>query len=94
MKTITIPMYVYFQKYHWESEGSYTAYSFRTPDTESLTFVSQKDVEFEVPKNYDPTAQKIAALEAEKEKAQHDFAKSVAAINDRIAKLQALEYTA
>ena len=94
MKTITIPMYVYFQKYHWEAEGSYTAYGFKTPDSEHLTFVCQKAVEFEVPANYDPTAQKIAALEAEKERARVEFTKSVAAINDRITKLQALEYAA
>ena len=94
MKTITIPMFVYFQKYSWEAEGKYEAYSFKAPDTEHLSFVGQQAVEFEVPENYDPTAQKIAALEAEKEKAHHEFAKSVATINDRIAKLQALEYAA
>ena len=94
MKTITIPMFVYFNKYHWETEGSYVAYSFKTPDTESTTFVGQQDVEFKVPEQYDPTAQKIAALEVEKEIARAEFTKSVAAINDRIAKLQALEYTA
>lgn len=94
MKTITIPMYVYFQKYSWEAEGKYEAYSFKTPDTEHLSFVGQKGVEFEVPENYDPTAQKIAALEAEKEIARVEFTKSVATINDRITKLQALEHTA
>jgi len=94
MKTITIPMYVYFQKYSYEKEGSYAAYSFKTNDTENSTLVRQQDVEFEVPENYDPTAQKIAALEAEKERARVEFTKSVADINYRISKLQALEYTA
>lgn len=87
-------MFVYLQKYSWDAEGKYEAYSFKAPDSESLTFVCQKDVEFEVPANYDPTAQKIAALEAEKERARIEFAKSVAEINDRITKLQALEYKA
>ena len=94
MKTISMQMFVYFQKYSWEAEGKYEAYSFKAPDTESLSFVGQKDVEFEVPENYDPTAQKIAALEAEKERARVEFTKSVAAINDRITKLQALEFAA
>jgi len=94
MKKITIPMYVYFNKYHWEDKGTYSAHSFRASDTEVMTFVSQQDVEFEVPENYDPTAQKIAALEAEKEKAQLAFTKSVTSINERISKLQALEYAA
>jgi hypothetical protein len=93
MKTITMQMFVYFNKYHWESEGSYTAYSFKTPDTESLTFVCQKAVEFKVPANYDSTAQKIAALEAERTKVRIEFNALVANINDRITKLQALEFT-
>ena len=94
MKKITIPMYVYFNKYHWEDKGTYSAHSFRASDTEVMTFVSQQDVEFEVPENYDPTAQKIAALDKEKSEARREFEKSVASINERISKLQALEYTA
>ena len=94
MKTISIPMYVYFDKYSWDTEGYYSAYSFKLDDTESRTFVCQQDVEFKVPENYDPTAQKIAALEAEKEKAHLAFTKSVTSINERISKLQALEYAA
>lgn len=94
MKTITIPMYVYYENYTWENGGRYIAYSFKADDTEVRTFVRQQDVEFEVPENYDPTAQKIAALEKEKEESRRDFEKSVASINERISKLQALEYTA
>jgi len=45
-----------------------------------------------VPENYDPTAQKIAALQAQKAKAQEDFNNSVFQINELISKLQALEY--
>ena len=92
MKTITIPMYVYCQKYSYEEKCSYTAYSFKANDTEHLTLVCQQDVEFEIPENYDPTAQKIAALQAEKEKARDDFAKLSFQINERISKLQALEF--
>ena len=47
-----------------------------------------------MPDNYDPTAQQLAALQKEKEKAQEEFSKKVASINERISKLQALEYTA
>ena len=85
-------MFVYFQKFAWEAEGEYVSYSFKAPDSETMTFVNQQDVKFEIPENYDPTAQKIAALEAAKEMARVEFINSISAINDRIAKLQALEY--
>jgi hypothetical protein len=45
-----------------------------------------------VPDNYDPRAQQIAALETLKQKVMADYHKSVMEINDRISKLQALEY--
>jgi len=79
MKTITIPMYVFLSKYSYQKKG--------------LTFICQKDFEVEIPENYDPTAQKIAALEAQKEKARSGFAKLSFEINERINKLQALEFT-
>jgi hypothetical protein len=87
-----IKMYVYFSKYSYDKVGTFVAYSFRTPDTADLTLVCEQDVEFDVPKNYDPTAQKIAALQAVKVKAQESFNKSVFQINELISKLQALEY--
>ena len=87
-----IKMYVYFSKYSFDKVGTFAAYSFRTPDTANLTLVCEQDVEFDVPKNYDPTAQKIAALQAAKVKAQENFNKSVFQINELISKLQALEY--
>lgn len=92
MKTITIPMFVYFQRFAWEAEGEYVSYSFETKDTENLTFVCRQDVAFEVPTGYDPTAQKLAALLEQKEMAHAAFEKSVFEINVRISKLQALEY--
>ena len=86
-------MYVYFQKYSYQTKGSYAAYSFRAEDTENLTFIRQQDVEFEIPEDYDPTAQKLAALVAEKDKVNAEFAESIFRINERISKLQALEFT-
>jgi hypothetical protein len=92
MKTV-IKMNVYFRKYSYDKAGAFVAYSFRTPDTANLTLVCEQDIEFDVPENYDPTAQKIAALQARKAKAQEDFNNSVFQINELISKLQALEYT-
>jgi hypothetical protein len=87
-------VYVHFQKYEWEDEGTYQVYSFKANDDDARTFVCEQEIEIEVPDNYDPTAQKIAALEAQKAKAMSDFNNTVMNINARISKLQALEYKA
>ena len=85
---------VHFQKYEWEDEGTYQVYSFKASDDDTRTFVCEQEIEVEVPDDYDPTAQQIAALEAKKEQAMSDYNKTVMDINTRISKLQALEYTA
>jgi hypothetical protein len=91
---ITTKVYVHFQKYEWEDEGSYQVYSFKANDDADRTFICEQEVEIEVPDDYDPTAQRIAALEAQKEKAMSEYNQTVMDINARISKLQALEYTA
>ena len=91
---IQTTIYVYYQKYDWDNEGTYQVYSFKASDDDTRTFVCKQEIEVEVPDNYDPTPQKIAALEAEKAKAMSDFNNTVMDINTRISKLQALEYTA
>lgn len=87
-------IHIYFSKYSWEDEGQYAVYSYLIPDSEHRTYVGFQEVEIDVPDDYDPTAQKLAALQKEKDKAQEEFAKKVASINERISKLQAIEYTA
>jgi hypothetical protein len=91
---IQTTIYIYFQKYDWEKEGTYQAFSFKANDDDTRNFVCEQQIEIEVPDNYNPTAQKIAALEAQKARAMSDFNKAVMDINTRISKLQALEYTA
>ena len=91
---IKIMAHIHYQKFEWEEKGQYRIASFRMDDTEDRSYVGQQEVEFEEPENFDFTAQKIAALQALKQKAQDDFAKSIYQINEKISKLQALEYTA
>ena len=69
-------------------------YSCQLDDTEDRTYVGPQDIEIDVPEDYDPRAQQIAALEAMKQKVMADYHKSVTEINDRISKLLALEYAA
>ena len=87
-------IHIYYNQFSWQEEGDYTVFSCKLDDNEHRTHVGDQEIEIEVPDNYDPTAQKLAALQKEKEKAQEEFARKVANINERISKLQALEFTA
>jgi hypothetical protein len=92
MKVKTIA-HIYHQQYSWENQGSYSIFSFKVGDTEHRTYVGEQEIEIEVPDDYDPRAQKIAALERHKQKVMADYQKTLTEINDRISNLQALEYT-
>ena len=83
--------HVHYQKYSWEEKGEYRLASFKLDDNENRTYVGEQEIEIEVPDNYDPRAQQIAALEALKQKVMADYHKSVMEINERIGKLLALE---
>jgi len=90
---VKITVHIYHSQYSWEKEARYQIYSLKIDDTDHMTYVGTQEIEIEVPNDYDPTAQKVAALQKQKQKAQEDFAEKVASINERISKLQALEYT-
>ena len=90
---IKTTIYVHCIKYEWETEGQYQVYSCALPDAPHRVYVCQQEVEIEVPDDFDPRAQQIAVLEAQKAKAVADYHKSVTEINVRIRNLQAIEYT-
>jgi hypothetical protein len=87
-------IHIHYEKYEWDKEGKYIVFYIKLDDTNYRTYVGEQEIEIEVPDNYDPRAQQVAALEAAKQKVMADYQKSVSEINDRISKLQALEYTA
>jgi hypothetical protein len=91
---IKTTVHIYFTKFAWEKNGDYTVFSCRLEDSEIRTYVGDQEIEIDVPEDYDPRAQKIAVLEKQKQKAMADFQKTFDDINERISKLQALEYTA
>lgn len=91
---ITVTAYVYYNKYRWEDKGEYLLFYAKVDSTENMVYVNTQELEIEVPEDFDPRAQQIEALEKQKKKAMADFQKTVDDINDRISKLQALEYTA
>ena len=86
--------HIFYCKYSFEEKGQYLVFYAKVNDDEDRTYVGEQEIEIEVPDNYDPRAQQIAALEKEKQKVMADYQKTVTEINERISKLQALEYTA
>ena len=91
---VKINAYIYYHKFSWEDKGGFEVFSCKFDDNDVRTLVCEQEIEVEVPDNYDPRTQQIAALEKQKQKVMADFQKSVAEINERISNLQALEYTA
>lgn len=87
-------IHIYYATYPWQEAPDIQVMYAKLKDDEHRTYVCSQEIELDFPDNYDPTAQKIAALQKEKEKAQQEFAQKVANINERISKLQALEFTA
>jgi len=91
---LPITVYLFLTKYSWEESGNYSVLSVKLDDTEYRTFICEQEVELDIPDNYDPTAQKIFALNVEKAAAFDTFTKTVATLNEKIGKLQAIAYTA
>lgn len=91
---IKTTVHIFYNQFSWQNEGDYTVYSCKLEDNESRTYVGDQEIEIEVPDDYDPRAQKIAALEKHKQKVMADYQKTVDQINERISNLQAIEYTA
>ena len=90
---IKTTVHIYHSQYSWETTARFQVYSLKMHDSEHQTYVGEQEVEIDVPDDYDPRAQKIAALEKHKQKVMADYQKTVMEINERISKLQALEYT-
>ena len=91
---IKTTVYIFHSQYSWEEKGEYLVFYAKIADSDHMTFVCEQEIEIEVPDNYDPRAQKIAALQAKKQKVMADYQKTVTEINARISKLQAIECAA
>lgn len=88
---IKIMAHVHYQKYAWQEKGEYRLASFKLDDSAERTYVGEQEIEIDIPEDYDPRAQQVAALEKQKQKVMADYHKSVMEINERINKLLALE---
>jgi hypothetical protein len=61
-------------------------------NNDGRVFVKEHTTEIEVPDDFDPRPQQVAALEAEKQKARADFQRRVTEIDRQIQSLLAIEH--
>lgn len=67
-------------------------WSLKASDNENRVFIERREVEIETPDDFDPVPQQVAALEKQKLEALATYQQAVAEINDRLSKLQAIEF--
>ena len=91
---IKLTAHIHYSKWDWQDKGEFQIFYCRLGDDDQRTYVGEQEVEVEVPDNYDPRPQQIASLQRQRNKAMADYQKTVDEINERISKLQALEYKA
>jgi hypothetical protein len=65
---------------------------YKPDENEKRVFIREMDITFDLPADFDPIPRAVAALEAEKREAMAEYQRKVAAINERLSKLQAITY--
>ena len=90
---IKATIHIHHQQWPWEGQGAFQVYSCKLDDAQHRVYVGPQEIEIEVPDDYDPRAQQIAALEAEKKRVMAEYQKTVRDITERISRLQAIEHT-
>ena len=88
---VTIKGFINYKKDDW-CEGN--DYHFNKYDMTQHGYINvmPHEIEIEVPDDFDPRPQQVAALEAEKQKARAEFQKRVTDIDKQIQSLLAIEY--
>lgn len=87
----TIKGYVYEVQHNWEPKPRYMLMCTQNVEDEAYTLIGPASFDYEMPAGFNPTAQKLAALEAGKEKALQDYLRTKALFEEKISKLQCLE---
>jgi hypothetical protein len=89
---IKTTVHIHYRKWPFEDKGEYQVFSVKLDDDgEHRVYIGEQEIEIEIPDDFDPRAQQIAALEAEKKKVMAEYQKTVTDITERINRLQAIE---
>jgi hypothetical protein len=91
-KTIEQQGYIVWRKYSYEDKPNYVFLDYKPSGSHESVMVMPYTLKFELPADFDPTGQQIAALEAMKAEASQKFQETVAKINLEISKLQAITF--
>jgi hypothetical protein len=85
--------FVIFRQYQWEEKGTFIVDSFdyRKNPNETHIVVSEIDVEFDAPDNFDPRPQMIESLRKQQNEIQADAFMKCQKIDDAIQQLLAIE---
>lgn len=90
---IKTTLHIYHTQYTWMEKPEYQVFSFEAPKDEYRTFMCAREVEIEVPDDFDPREQQIQALLDKKQEAMAEHQKTMTQIERAISKLQAISYT-
>lgn len=97
MASIRIKGYVTASRYRWMGADEPLRFNFqgwKPSDNDTETFVvAEHEFDFDLPGDFNPQALEIHALNAQKEALAAAFALQVREINERLAKLQAIEHS-
>ena len=89
---VTINGFVTCIKYSWEKHNRYSFSVYEPTDDDPYSvIVMPHSFEIEVPDNFSPVLGQVAALNAQKERLNKEFADSVMKINQQINSLLAIE---
>lgn len=87
---IKTTIHIFQSQYPWDDVQKYDIFSVKLDDSEHRAYICEQEIEIDVPDNFDPRAQQIAALEKEKQKVMAVSKQAVTKINHRINNLKAI----
>lgn len=83
--------FVHYQKYSWEKSVTYPIFpQDMSRDCPDLPLVFEQEFEVEIPDDFNPVPQMVAALEEKKRKARIKMAEELAGIDAQIGKLMCI----
>lgn len=89
---VTIKCFVHAEKKPWDKEVKYSVFSFSMVDaSRSYALINTRDVEFEVPDDFDIRPTLVANLEREKQELMAKFQERVTEIDRQIQTYLAIE---
>lgn len=94
MKTIEIKGWIFMRVSRYGDQPTFTFFSFDASEGDP-TYIKlcEHKIVTEVPENFNPRAEKIAALEKEKTKVRAEMGRRITEIENEIGKWKAIEYT-